>query len=218
MPLNCLIRIRMIYKNSYKIIDISKSENESYKEKFKNFILNEIPGDNHFLSTNYVELYNKLDHFLCFLLVINENDQILSFEGMQIEKHFPSRVARVMSRRYVPSKHRLKVLATKESLKNSIYLNLTLPYQLDLADKLNLNGVFFSLNQFKRKRVAKAMEEVLVSHNFNFILLDGLFNVCRTYNDNGLHIGVNPSDKCWQRILWLPLKPGARFDRPQKNE
>lgn len=161
---------------SFEVVDLTISPNaEHLLIKFKSFIKEHCRLDP--LYENYENL--DLKDFICVTAVI-DNNNIVALSGVQ---HKPERwgenTVRMSTRFWMHPKYRINALSKYDPVQR-FYFNsqLMIPYQLNY---LKTSGVKFAIITREgnyRRSFTKFIELVNYHNKTNFVVLNGIFNVC----------------------------------------
>lgn len=176
-----------------RVFDIMK---DSYWEKR---VIHSIPlilNSGHHNAENYRHLGSRLHKYDCFNVVVDVwNDELLAISGLYNGGVYPRNVVRVLDRTYYYNwRDNTSSIWKSDTRYNSTYM---LPYQIDLAKELGYDYAFTSV-QNNRKR--NSLKRLTSNWDIEFTMLDGMYNTCRTYNDDGNYIGINNDRVCWQNV------------------
>ena len=198
------------------VIDILNNNTEYSKfEKQYNTIIGK---DYHRLYKNYENLFSIIDkHDNFYVLKDNTTAEVISFSGFMLSYYREHNVARIFNRHYVNPKFRQKSLvATKNGYKQYSYNTcLLLPLCIEKAKNIGLEGIFWSKESDLKliQKLAEWQNKILTS-KYQFYCLNKKCNVCRTVNDNGDYIGINPAVSCQQHVVFMPLKQNSQLTIP----
>jgi hypothetical protein len=202
--LNTFLYHRPDYKD-LKMYDILNSSKKYDYKKIQNFINFEFENSDHRLKNNYLNLLDTLSNYSAFN-ILEINDEIIGFSGLETKK-FPSSYGRVITRTYLSYKYRSKGVSHRKF--PDLASGLMLPYQAELAQSLNINHVFFSIDRLNKKKYANILANKISKFtNNNWVLLDGFYNTCVLINEKK----INNDISCWQNIVYLDN--GSQFNLP----
>lgn len=176
------------------------------------------------LKKNYLNI--DLDKFYSFTVLL-AGQELVAFSGLQKPGPWHSRVARISTRLYIAEKFRyssdgLKAYKMGEASSpeyhpGSAFLT---PYQLNVARKLDLDGVFLTRENPKARKtlylMAKNCSEFDPTHP-HYEVLEHVVNVCPQHNSAGKFIGINDDSSCWQNAIVVRLKPEFDLGLPERK-
>ena len=177
---------------SYSIIDLVTDHRSNERISiFKEFIKN--TGTSDPLYKNYELL--DINDFICLTAVL-ENDEIVALSGIQ---YFPERwgnnIVRMSTRFWMHPKYRITSLS-KFKHDSRFYFNsqLMIPYQLTFIKQKKIPFAIITREGNYKRSFTKFIELVNHYNSTNFLLLDGIYNVCQPMN--------NVPDSCKQMIAF----------------
>lgn len=181
-----------------QIVDIiSQPEHFHYFEKCKDSII----AANDPLVDNYINI--DFSEYLEFNLLV-DNDEVVSFCGMQTKNIFGLNCARIATRTWVNPKYRVKTLLSKNfqnemnrGFHNTRYL---VTHQIAQSKKRNLDFCFMSRQYLNKPGGVKLFLSVYDHLGIDYVTdLQTAFDVC----------GGRPpytNEGCWQFIVGYPTK------------
>jgi hypothetical protein len=186
----------------FKVIDLTVDPAAGHLLiKFKSFIKEHCSQD--LLYNNYINL--DLNDFICVTAVI-DNDTIIALSGVQ---HKPERwgpnTVRMSTRFWMHPKYRINALSKYDPAQR-FYFNsqLMIPYQLVYLKTLGIKFAIITREGNYRRSFTKFIELVNYYNNTNFIVLNGMFNVCN-------HMSIVP-ESC-QQIVAVHAFDNSLFDQ-----
>lgn len=186
----------------FKVIDLTVDPAAGHLLiKFKSFIKEHCYQDP--LYENYINL--DLNDFICVTAVI-DNDNIIALSGVQ---HKPERwgpnTVRMSTRFWMHPKYRINALSKYDPAQR-FYFNsqLMIPYQLIYLKTLGIKFAIITREGNYRRSFTKFIELVNYYNNTNFIVLNGMFNVCN-------HMSIVP-ESC-QQIVAVHTFDNSSFDQ-----
>ena len=182
-----------------KIVDIiSQPEHFHYFDECREAIANA----NDPLIENYINI--DFSEYLEFNLLVDDDDEVISFCGMQSKPVFGFNCARIATRTWVNPKYRVKSLLSKNfqneinrGFHNTRYL---LTHQIEQCKKRGLDFCFMSRQYLHKPGGVKLFLSVYDHLGIEYVTdLSQAFSVCggRPPYDN---------DGCWQFIVGYPTK------------
>lgn len=156
------------------------------------FYLDQIEKDayvsTHRNRNNYLNIKKSLAKFLSYEIIINDNDEVVAASGLKLYVN----EARAASLTYITSKFRKKNLNNNLLLSEEVFV----PYEVEVAKKNNVKGIFFSIELYRRRNAIKKFCKNLAKRGIFFNLYPKMVNTCRKYNIST----INMEQPCWQNI------------------
>lgn len=146
------------------------------------------------LIDNYKDLKTKFLKFDSFTVVMDDENDVLGFSGLQ-SFNFPERHSRALTRTFYTHKTRMNSLGPRQL--PSLASKLMLPVHVSVAKKLDYDNVFISFEEhLGRSTFVNKFTNMLNSEypNYNWELLQGLYNTI-----------PHTDHKSWQHIVITKL-------------
>lgn len=161
---------------NYTVIDLIKDSNSiNLIDNFKKFIKSNCKED--LLYENYANL--KLEDFISLTAVL-EDKEIVALSGVQFNiKKWGLHTVRMSTRFWMHPKYRINSLS-KFDPASRFYFNsqLMIPAQLEFLKNYNAKYAIITREGNYRRSYQKFIKLVNYHNKTNFIVLDGLYNVC----------------------------------------
>jgi len=164
--------------------------------------VNKIKETTHHNASNYLNFHVRLPLYDSFVILVDD-DNILAMSGLFNGNIYPQNISRALDRTYYFENKKSRGF-NKEYYYASKYM---LPYQVEIAKKLNKAAVFVSIqNLNKRKAFLRFCKN---SHNL-LTPLENLYNTCRQINNT-----INNDVLCWQNVAIHKIDPNYNLILPQ---
>ena len=172
-------------------------------------------NERHRNAKNYYNLDKIVENFDSFEIIYDDKN-IVAFSGLWNNKSYPSNMARCCSRTYYHPDYRNSGItrwgdnARKEKWSEDWFI----PYEVAKARELGYEYAFISIELRLRRRSMQSLINYL-NIKGNWIMHEGMCNVCRQYSDKGNYMGINPDISCWQNVCYTILSTQAgKFEFP----
>jgi hypothetical protein len=187
---------------AFEVVDLNTNPDAQHLLiKFKSFIKEHCYQDP--LYENYKNL--DLKDFICLTAVI-DNNNIVALSGVQYKpERWGQNIVRMSTRFWMHPKYRINALSKYDPTQR-FYFNsqLMIPHQLNYLKILGIKFAIITREGNYRRSFNKFIELVNYYNNTNFIVLNGMFNVCN-------HMSIVP-ESC-QQIVAVHTFDNSSFDQ-----
>lgn len=166
------------------------------------------------LKKNYINL--DLNSFFSFTLLVTDDHRLVAFAGLQKAGPWDQKVGRICSRFRIAKPFQtfnmLNRTYDRSIFSGSKYI---MPYQIGVAIKLGLTGVFFSRENPKRRAYLQSIADRCneFENRVRYEVHPKVVNVCRRYGD-GI---VNQETTCWQNAVIARISADFELGLPEKD-